>query len=99
MGRPSKAAVAAKQLKLVDLYQESQEERDQAALQLEVEQADLQLKADILATQTELSKAKQDYEDRLRERPFNSERIISAKNEVLALEAGLKDLNGLKKLF
>ena len=89
----------APQLKLKDLYQESQQERDQADLSLEVEQANVQLKVDVLSTTKALSEAKQVYNQALRTRPFNSSNIIAAKMEIDALEAGLAELKLLENLF
>tara|TARA_R110000765_G_scaffold26628_6_gene64938 strand:- start:5882 stop:6166 length:285 start_codon:yes stop_codon:yes gene_type:complete len=85
--------------KLIDLYQESPEARDQAEMQLEVDQASLQLTSDILATQSALSKANKAHADALRARPFNSAKVIDALNDTKALVAGLADLNDLKTWF
>ena len=87
------------QLKLKDLYQESQADKDQQDLQLELEQAGVQLKVDVLSTTKALSEAKQVYNQTLRTRPFNSSNIIAAKMEVDALEAGLAELKLLENLF
>ena len=86
-------------LKLKDLYQESPEEKDLAAMQLSLDQGKLQLDTDLLATQQELSKAKARYEKALRNKPFDPQSIIGYKNEVRSLEAGIEDLNSLKELF
>ena len=87
------------QLKLKDLYQESQKDQDQAEQQLVLEQGELQLKSDLLATEQALLKAKAKLDKTLRMTPFNPSAIVAAKNEVRELEAGIVDLKELKKLF
>ena len=77
-----KVTTAATSSKLISLYQESQADRDQQEVSLEVEHASLQLKADILATKQELSKGKAKYAATLRNRPFSPSNIVATKNEV-----------------
>ena len=86
-------------LKLIDLYQESQQIQEQEEMLLEVRLAKIQLDSDILATEKSVGLAKKALNEALRTRPFNSQNIINAQYEVKGYEQGLKDLQQLKKLF
>lgn len=83
--------------KLVQLYQESQTEAEQQELSYQVEQASIQLQSDILATKQSLAKAEREVKATIKKVPFSSKAIIDAKNNVKALEAGLKELEKLQK--
>ena len=89
--------MAKQSLKLIDLYQQSKEEINQAEQQLQVNQASLQLQADLLATKQALSKAEIELVEAKRKVPFSPSAIIAAKNEIKSLEAGLKDLEELQE--
>lgn len=89
--------MAKQSLKLIDLYQQSKEEINQAEQQLQVNQASLQLQADLLATKQALSKAEVALAEAKRKVPFSPSAIIAAKNEIKSLEAGLKDLEELQE--
>ena len=93
------ASKKATPLKLVNFYQESEEERDQAELSLEVEQAKLQLSADLLATEQALSRSKTDLNNALRSRPFSPQNIVDCEIKIEELEGGLNRLANLQKLF
>jgi hypothetical protein len=84
---------------LKDLYQESSQEQDQQEQEFQVEQGKQQLSADLLATQQALLGANRKYNAALRAKPFNPSAIIEAKNEIAALEAGIKDLKELEAMF
>ena len=68
-----------------------------AEQQLQVNQASLQLQADLLATKQALSKAEVALAEAKRKVPFSPSAIIAAKNEIKSLEAGLKDLEELQE--
>jgi len=83
--------------KLVQLYQESQTEVEQQEVAYQVEQANIQLQSDLLATKQSLVKAQKDVKIKIKSIPFNAQAIIEAKIKVKALEAGLKELEKLQK--
>ena len=83
--------------KLTELYQESQQATEQQELQYQVEQANIQLQSDILATKQSIAKAQRDVKTVMKAIPFNSQNIINAKDKVKSLEAGLKELEKLQK--
>ena len=85
-----------KSLKLIDLYQQSQQDLDQQAMSHEVELGKLQLQSDILATKQALAKAEKDLVDSKLSVPFTPGNILSAMQEVEALKAGLKALEELQ---
>lgn len=86
-----------KSTKLIDLYQQSQQELDQQVMYHEVELAKLQLQSDILATKQSLAKAEMDFTNSKIAIPFNAVNIINAKNNITALKAGLKELEALQE--
>ena len=86
-------------LKLIELYQQSQEDKDQQGLSLVVEQGQLQLKADLLATQQALLVARSNYEKALTVIPFSPSLIIEAKKSINSLEEGIVELEKLEELF
>ena len=85
--------------KLINLYQESEQERSREELKLQVDQASVQLQVDTLATQQALLTAKAAYSAALRSKPFSPSNIIAAKNKIRSLEAGLDDLAELAMMF
>lgn len=88
-----------KQLKLKDLYRQSQEVQDQAELSFAVDQGNLQLQADLLATQQSLRQAEKDLMTLMVTKPFSPSNIIAKKYVVDQLKAGLEALEELKELF
>lgn len=86
-------------IKVKSLYLQSSEELEKQAILDELEDAESQLTEDTRKTERALRDAKRDLKDVVRARPFNSNNIIDAKNEIKALEDGLKELKELKKLF
>ena len=85
----------------VSMYQQllskSQVEKNQEEMQAQVESAELQLQADLLATRKSLAKSKREL-DELKSSPnFNPSLIISKKKEVEGFEEGVKELEALRK--
>ncbi len=89
-----------KSLKYQELLLQSQEEKDQKDVQFQVEQAELQLQSDTLATKQSLAEAKGELTEAEAASPFNASVVIEHQVTVEALEDGLKRLEALKeKLF
>lgn len=82
--------------KYLDLRQQSEQEKELTAVQYEAKQAELQLSADILATEQSLAAKKHELETAKGGFPFDSTKIINLQVEVEGLEDGLKRLNKLK---
>lgn len=76
--------------------QQSQEEKDQQAVKSAVKKAELQLQADIIATEESLVNAETNLELAKAAIPFNSQAIINAKIAVESAENGLKELQAIK---
>ena len=83
-------------LKYKELLLQSQEEKDQKDVQFQVEQAELQLQSDILATKQSLAEAKGNLEVSKASSPFQAARVVDFQIAVEALEDGLKRLEALK---
>ena len=95
-----KAQQATKPLKYQDLLQQSQQEKDQQALEFQVEEAKQQLEADILATKRSLAASKQDLLKAKSAQPFDAQKIINIQIRVEGLEDGLSRLlNLMEELF
>ena len=95
-----KAQQATKPLKYQDLLQQSQQEKDQQALEFQVEEARQQLEADILATKRSLAANKQDLLKAKSAQPFDAQKIIDIQIRVEGLEDGLSRLLDLmEELF
>ena len=86
-----------KVLKLRELYQMSQEDRDQEELDFSIEEASQQVDADLTATKKELSSAKKQLKDAFRANPINVSSIFDAEDKIEGYEAGLKRLNKFKE--
>jgi len=84
-------------LKYKELLLQSQEEKDQKDVQFQVEQAELQLQSDILATKQSLAEAKGNLDTAKCACPFDATEVINYQVEVEALEDGLKRLTTLKE--
>lgn len=82
--------------KYLDLRQQSEQEKELVEVQYQAKEADLQLSADILATERSLAAKKHELSTALGAFPFNSTNIINLQVEVEGLEDGLKRLNALK---
>ena len=76
--------------------QQSQEEKDQQAVKSAVKKAELQLQADIIATEESLVNAETNLELAKAAIPFNSQAIINAKIAVESAANGLKELQAIK---
>lgn len=74
----------------------SKESREAQELEFQVEEAQQQLDADLLATRRDLKTAKQRLEQAKSAAPFSSGDILRAKKEVSSLEQGVKELEALK---
>ena len=83
-------------LKYKELLLQSQEEKDQKDVQFQVEQAELQLQSDILATKQSLAKVKGSLEVNKSACPFNAADVVETQVAVESLEDGLKRLEALK---
>lgn len=95
-----KAQQATKPLKYQQLLQQSQQEKDQQALEFQVEEAKQQLEADILATKRSLAASKQDLLKAKSAQPFDAQKIINIQIRVEGLEDGLSRLlNLMEELF
>jgi hypothetical protein len=64
-------------------------------VEFQVEEAQQQLQADVLATKRSLASSKQSLLAAKSARPFNSQDVINAQLQIEGLEDGLKRLNGL----
>lgn len=84
-------------LKLIDLYQQSQSEKDAQDIPFMVKEAEQQLSSDILATEKSLSSKERELNKAYYTLPFNSVSIIELENEIEGLKAGLEKLNSLKE--
>ena len=82
--------------KFAQLLQQSPSERDSKDREYRVREAELQLDADILATERSIATAEKKYEEVVMATPFNSQNIINAKNQIEAAKAGLEALQELK---
>ena len=91
---------AVKPLKYQQLLQQSQQEKDQQALEFQVEEAKQQLEADILATKRSLASSRQDLLKAKSAQPFDAQKIINIQIRVEGLEDGLSRLLDLmEELF
>ena len=87
--------LVAQQLKYRDLLQQSQKEKDEQQVEFQVEEAQQQLQADVLATKRSLASSKQVLQAAKSARPFDSQAVINAQLQIEGLEDGLNRLNGL----
>ena len=86
--------------KYKDLLQQSQQEKDAQQVEFQVEEAQQQLQADILATKRSLASSKQALLIAKSAQPFNSQKVIDHQLHIEGLEDGLRRLNGLlEELF
>lgn len=77
----------------------SPEEIDQKEVSFVVEEAKLQLKSDILATQRELENKRALLAEAKTTYPLNTGHIISLMDTIEGLEKGIKGLESLKEEF
>ena len=77
----------------------SSEDLDQKAIEFAVNEAKLQLSADILATEKSLASKKSELADAKCTTPLNATNIVNLQIEVEGLEDGLKRLHNLAKEF
>ena len=82
-------------LKYKDLLQQSQKEKDEQQVEFQVEEAQQQLQADVLATKRSLASSRQVLLAAKSARPFDSQAVINAQLQIEGLEDGLNRLNGL----
>lgn len=95
----NKTITQERPVKLIQLYQKSQEEVNIEETQFEVESAQLRLQSDILATQQSLAQAKKALDAAFIAKPFNASNIIEAQKAVEGFEEGLIRLRKLENLF
>lgn len=84
-------------LKYAERLQKSSEEKESEEIQHRIEDAELQLKSDILATRRAISPARKKLENAKGRFPFDSAFILEQKSELKSLEEGLKELEELQK--
>ena len=78
------------------LRQQSEQEKELVEVQYQAKEADLQLSADILATERSLATKEHELIAAMGAFPFNSANIISLQVDVEGLKDGLTRLNKLK---
>lgn len=84
-------------LKYSDRLAQSQQDKDQQDRAFQVEQAELQLQSDILATKRSLTEANSTLNTLKGAANFNSSAIIEQQGVVEGLQNGLKALEKLQK--
>ena len=74
-------------------------EATETELQFAIQDTNLQLQSDILATQKELAKSDKNLEDLKSSYPFPTEKYIQEKENNQSLKHGLETLKALQKEF
>lgn len=85
-----------KSLKLSELLLQSSEEKEKEEVSYRVKTAELQLQADILATERSLAEAFAERKNAMFIQPFDPQEIINCSIHIEELQDGLKRLNALK---
>ena len=86
-----------KSLKYQERLLQSDQEKVQEDVQFQVEQAKLQLDADLLATKQSLADYEKELTGSLSVFPLDAKRIIGLKGKIADAKAGVKELEILKK--
>ena len=84
-------------LKYKDRLLQSDQEKAQEDVEYQVEQAKLQLDADLLATKRSLAESEKDLVTLKSTFPLNAASIVDQQGDVAELKAGLAALEALKK--
>lgn len=83
--------------KYIELIQESAEESQLQEKQFQAKNAELQLQADILATEQSVFEAEEKLRNAKKAIPFNSQAIVDAQVNLEAANDALKRLKALQK--
>lgn len=86
-----------KQLKYQERLLQSDQEKVQEDVQFQVEQAKLQLDADLLATKQSLADSEKELNNLKSSYPLNPSHIIKVKGTVSELKKGIEELVALQK--
>jgi hypothetical protein len=86
----------AKQLSYAKRLQQSQVEKDSAAVEFQVEEARLQLQSDLNATKKDLSAANRSVEVAKNATPFSAKAVIEAQVKAEGLTEGVDRLEKLQ---
>lgn len=84
-------------LKYKDRLLQSDQEKDQMDVEYQVEQAKLQLDADLLATKRSLAESEKALVTLKSSFPLNAASIVDQQGDVAELKAGMSALEALKK--